>query len=152
MNATLRKAIILFKLKLKFATVSLAATAFDFLFYSFFVLLILPDDGSPSTRQKIIIVTAVGAFIGMLINFFMQKRFVFDLQRKVSVALMLAIGVSLGGVFLNTSIVAFLSDYDFFLQSKFHKILPKITATGLVFFYNFYLKRYVFEKRFFSVD
>jgi len=152
MNEFLRKIFILFRLKLKFAAVSLVATAFDIGFYSTFIFFILPADGTEATSTEMTVIAAIGSFCGMLINFFLQKRFVFDLQRKVSTAFIMAICVSLVGVFLNASIVAFLSKYEFFMQSGLYKILPKIIATGIVFFYNFYLKRYVFEKRVFSVD
>ncbi len=152
MNGFLRKIFILFKLKLKFAAVSLVATVFDFAFYSTFILLIFPLDGTEATRTEMITITAIGSFIGMLINFFLQKRFVFDLQRTVSTAFILALCVSLVGVSINTGIVAWLSQYAFFVQDGLFKILPKIIATGTVFFYNFYMKRFVFEKRFFSVD
>lgn len=152
MNEFLRKIFILFKLKLKFAAVSLVATAFDIGFYSTFILLIFPADGTEATDTEMTLAAAGGSLCGMLINFFLQKRFVFDLQRKISIAFILAICVSLVGVSLNTGIVALLSKYEFFMQSGLYQILPKIIATGIVFFYNFYMKRYVFEKRFFSVD
>ena len=152
MQEVIRKIFILFKLKLKFAAVSLVATGFHFVFYSLFVLVIFPADGTPATSKEITIITAIGAFIGMLINFFMQKRFVFDLQRTVSSAFILALMVSLVGIAINTGIVAWLTKYSFFMQSGLHKLLPQLIATGTVFFYNFYLKRFIFEKRFFSVD
>ena len=152
MNEFLRKIFILFKLKLKFAAVSLVATSFDFLFYSTFVLLIFPLDGTDATRTEMITVTAIGGCIAVLINFFLQKRFVFDLKRKVSTTFILALCISLLGIVANTGIVAWLSKYAFFVQDGFYRILPKIIATGIVFFPNFYMRRFVFEKRFFSID
>ncbi len=155
MSEFLRKIFILFKLKLKFATVSLAATTFDIVFYSTFILYIFPMDGTDATAAEIKYTAAIGAFIGMLINFFLQKRFVFDLNRKISTAFTLALCVSLIGIFINTNIVTWLSQYTLFMQDGLYglyKILPKLIATGIVFFYNFYMKRFIFEKRFFSVD
>lgn len=152
MDDFLHKVFKLFQLKIKFAMVSLVATGFDFLLYGLFVLIIFPADGTPTTREEMIAITLCGAFCGMLINFFLQKRFVFDLKRKVSTAFILAICVSLGGIALNAGIVAWLSNFAWFLSSDFHKLLPKIIATGTVFLYNFYLKRLVFEGRVFEVD
>ena len=147
-----QKIFILFKLKLKFAAVSLVATSFDFLFYSTFVLLICPLDGTAATRKEMIVITAVSASLAVLINFFLQKRFVFDLQRKVSITFILALCLSSLVIVANIVIVAWLSKYAFFLQTEFYKLLPKIIATVVIFFPNFYLRRFVFEKRFFSVD
>jgi putative flippase GtrA len=85
----------------------------------------------------------------MIVNFFLQKRFVFALQRKVHTAFILAIVVSLGGIALGTLIIWALNHWPFF---QVHQYITKLCATGLVFFYNFYLKRFVFEKRFLSFD
>ncbi|GJM34708.1 MAG: hypothetical protein DHS20C18_37090 [Saprospiraceae bacterium] len=87
--------------------------------------------------------------VGMVINFLLQKRFVFTLQRSVSKAFGLAILVSLGGMVLSTGIIYLLSRVDFFVDRQY---LAKLSATGIVFFYNFYLKRFVFEKRFITSD
>ncbi len=142
----------LFKLKIKFAAISLVATVFYFLFYSLFVLIILPADGTPATATEIIIVTAAGDFIGILINFFMQKRFVFDLQRTLTAAFFMALAASLLGMALRTGIVAWLVNYEFFMQTNWHKLLPQIVAIIVSFFYNFYVKRFIFEKRWFSTE
>lgn len=152
MSEFLRKIFILFKLKLKFAAVSLVATSFDFLFYSTFILTIFPLDGTEATRKEMIVITAISGCIAVLINFFLQKRLVFNLKRKVSTTFILAMCLSLLGIVANTIIVAWLSKYDFFVQGGFYKVLPKIIATGVVFIPNFYLRRFVFEKRFFSID
>lgn len=152
MDDFLRKIYKLFRLKVKFALVSLVATSFDLLFYSLFVLVILAADGTPASPREMTVVTFVGAFCGMLINFFLQKRFVFDLKRKVSTAFILAVCVSLVGILLNTGIVGFFSKIDWFTAEEWRKILPKLFATGTVFFYNFYMKRLVFEGRVFAVD
>lgn len=126
----------LFFLKIKFATTSLVATTVDVgLFYvltSFFNMESVPA-------------TLIAASCGMVINFFMQKRFVFALKRGLYTAFTLSILVSLSGVALDVLIVWFLSRFPFF---QVYVILPKLIAKGLIFFYNFYLKRYVFEGRF----
>ena len=129
----------LFLLKAKFALTSSVATLVDYLLYLALVYTILPPVHS----------NIISASCGMVLNFFLQKRFVFDLQRKLSTAFIMAVTVSIGGIILGTTIIYFLTKMDFFQQ---HQYITKLMATGIVFFYNFYLKRFVFEKRFFSVD
>ena len=92
-----------------------------------------------------VIANVISYSCGMVINFILQRRFIFDLQRKVSTAFIGSLIVSLGGLALSTLIIYILNQYSFFQELT---ILAKIIATGIVFFYNFYLKRYVFEKKF----
>jgi putative flippase GtrA len=134
--AKLRK---LFLLKVKFAMTSSVATLLDYSLYLLLVYTIL--EPVPSN--------IVSASCGMIANFFLQKRFVFVLQRKLQSAFLLAILVSLGGIALGTAIIWGLNHFAFF---QTHQYLTKLCATGLVFFYNFYLKRFAFEKRFISFD
>lgn len=129
----------LFFLKVKFAMTSSVATLVDYGLYLALVYSVL----SP------VLSNIVSASCGMIVNFFLQKRFVFNLQRKVSTAFALAILVSLGGIALGTTIIWVLNHWAFF---QIHQYLTKLVATGVVFFYNFYLKRFVFEKRFLSFD
>jgi putative flippase GtrA len=134
--AKLRK---LFLLKVKFAMTSSVATLLD---YSLYLILVY-------TLLKPVPSNIVSASCGMIANFFLQKRFVFVLQRKLQSAFLLAILVSLGGIALGTAIIWGLNHFAFF---QTHQYLTKLCATGLVFFYNFYLKRFAFEKRFISFD
>ena len=126
-------------LKAKFATTSVIATAVEYLLYTIFRF-----GGMDKQVGQIISYSC-----GMIVNFLLQKRFVFDLKRSVSKAFILAMLVSLGGMALNFTIFSLLLKLPFFEQYDY---LAKLCATGLVFFYNFYLKRFVFEKRFFTVD
>jgi putative flippase GtrA len=134
--AKLRK---LFLLKVKFAMTSSVATLLDYSLYLLLVYTIL--EPVPSN--------IVSASCGMIANFFLQKRFVFVMQRKLQSAFLLAILVSLGGIALGTAIIWGLNHFAFF---QTHQYLTKLCATGLVFFYNFYLKRFAFAKRFISFD
>ena len=129
----------LFLLKTKYATASLVATAVEYSLYAFFKYL-----GLSKQMAQICSYTC-----GMILNFILQKRFVFDLKRSLTSAFLLAMLVSIGGMGLNFLIFTSLLQIPFFNEYDY---LAKIGATGVVFFYNFYLKRYVFEKRFFSVD
>lgn len=81
----------------------------------------------------------------MLINFVLQRFFVFDVRRKVRTVFLIAALVSLGAITLSSVLFIGLTSLPFFAKNHF---LAKGIATGIVFFYNFYLKRYAFEKRF----
>ena len=83
--------------------------------------------------------------IAIVINFLLQRKFVFSLHGSVSKTFVMSVMVSIGGLLLSTAIVYGLTQVTFYLEQQY---LTKLIATGLVFFYNFYLKRYVFEKRF----
>jgi putative flippase GtrA len=81
----------------------------------------------------------------MVINFFFQKRFVFSLQGSVFRTFLMSIMISMGGLLISTSIVYGLTQFQFYWERQY---LTKLFAIMLVFFYNFYLKRLVFEKCF----
>lgn len=119
----------------KFALSGALATAIDYFLY----LLLVHIHWSPLYAN----ITSYTASV--LVNFGMQKRFVFDLQRSVSKAFVLAMLVSLIGMGISTFIVVTLSTWTVFDGRQY---LIKLTATGIVFIYNFYFKRYVFEKKF----
>jgi putative flippase GtrA len=121
----------------KFAGSGMLATALDYGLYLVLVYSIF----SPVTANLTSYSCAIVA------NFLMQKRFVFELRRPVRQAFVLSMLVSLGGLLLSTAIIHRLSLVPFFLVRQY---LTKLLATGIVFFYNFYLKRFVFERRFFD--
>lgn len=123
-------------MKMKYATTSLVATAVDF--GMFFLLL-------DQFGIQLVLAQAIAYSCGMLVNFFLQKKFIFELNRKLSKVFILAMSVSIGGMLLSTLLIFLLAKIPFL---GMHTLLLKILVTGLVFFYNFYLKRYAFEKRF----
>ena len=125
----------LFLLKAKFALSSLVATSVNIGLYMLLVNKVLPPVPSE----------VIAYSVAVIINFILQKRFVFDLRRKLSHAFWLSMLVSLGGLLLSTGIIYSLNLVEFF-QDK--QLITKLCAVGIVFFYNFYFKRYVFEKRF----
>ena len=139
MNRTIAFLKKLFLLKVKFAMTSSVATLID---YSLYLLLVY-------TLFQPVPSNIISSSCGMVVNFFLQKQFVFDLKRKLYTAFFLAIAVSIGGIALGTSIIWALNHWNFF---QVHQYITKLCATGLVFFYNFYLKRFVFEKRFLTFD
>jgi putative flippase GtrA len=125
----------LLRLKLRFAMTSVVATAVDYTLY----LILVDRVFEPVVANVVSFSTAV------LVNFTLQKRFVFALRRKTWVVFVLAILVSIGGLILSTGIIAGLNQSAFFRGRQY---LTKLVATGIVFFYNFYLKRFAFEKTF----
>ena len=125
----------LFLLKLKFAGSSSVATFIDYILYLTLVHRVLVPGWA----------NVVSSGVGMLINFLLQKRYVFDLQRKVHKALFISLATSVIGIGLSTAIVVSLSKLAFFYEMQF---VTKAIATGVVFFYNFYMKRFAFERKF----
>ena len=126
----------LFAMKLRYVSASLIATMVDYSLYG-----LLTWQGLSPVAAHIPSFTA-----GMVTNFLLQKKYVFELQRKTHIAFGMAVLVSLGGLLLTTVLIGWLVHFEFFHQYHF---LAKVGASGVVFFYNFYLKRFIFEKRFF---
>ncbi len=133
-QARIQKLKSLIQLKLKFAGSSSFATIVD---YSFYQILIYKNF-SPASAN----ITSSGT--GMIINFFLQKKYVFELNRKVSFAFAISLASSLLGLALSTTMIHNLSKMVFFSENQF---ITKAIVTGCVFFYNFYMKRFAFEKR-----
>ncbi|MCB9275643.1 MAG: GtrA family protein [Lewinellaceae bacterium] len=125
----------LFKMKLRFAMTGAIATSVDYVVY----LLLVNRFFSP------VVSNIISYSSGMVVNFMLQKRFVFQLQGSVRRAFLLSVLVSLGGMAISTGIIYGLNTMAFFARYQF---ITKLCATGTVFFYNFYFKRYVFERKF----
>ena len=123
-------------MKTKFAASSGVATLVDM---GLFALL------AKITSIPVEIINIISSLVGMIINFLLQKKFIFELNRKVRTAFILSLLVSFGGIFISTSIIHFLKSFQIFQSFP---IFAKIIPTGIVFFYNFYLKRFSFEKKF----
>lgn len=123
-------------LKARYATASAIATAFEYGIYS---LLIYLMQFKPASAH---IISYASSMLG---NFLMQRYFVFDVKRSVKTVFFLALMVSLGAITLSSFLFIGLTSVDFFAKNHF---LAKAIATGIVFFYNFYMKRFAFEKRF----
>jgi len=125
----------LFFVKIRYMSASFIATVVDYSLY-----------GLLSWRGLSPVAAHIPSFsVGMVTNFLLQKKYVFELQRKTHVAFGMAVLVSLGGLLLSSLLIKWLTLIPFFARYHF---VAKVGASGLVFFYNFYLKRYVFEKRF----
>ncbi|MAZ37370.1 MAG: hypothetical protein CL842_07965 [Crocinitomicaceae bacterium] len=118
----------------KFGASSVVATGADILLFTFVFTQFLPVFESE----------ILSGFIGMLINFVLQKRFVFHLQRNQYLAFFMSVGFSLFGLFLGGFLIQSLVKIELLAT---YLILPKLILTGFKFFFNYYTKRWVFEKK-----
>ncbi|HMR43965.1 MAG TPA: GtrA family protein [Saprospiraceae bacterium] len=125
----------LLRLKVRFALTSSIATGLDYVLY----LVLVHWFFSPVVSNIISYSSAA------LMNFWMQKRFIFELNRKVQNVFLMTMTISVGGLLLSTLIIYLLNLFPFFQQYQF---VTKLLTTGIIFFYNFYLKRFAFEGRF----
>jgi len=83
--------------------------------------------------------------IGIITNFILQKRFVFMLKRKVYVTFILSVSFSIFGLIAGTFLIHYFAKIDFFSN---HKYYNKLLVTVMIFIYNFYTKRFAFEKEY----
>ena len=121
-------------MKVKFAMSSSVATLVDYVLYQVLVRYLFSPVAS----------NLISATVGMVINFFLQKKYIFELKRSVNIAFIISLLVSVGGIGISTIIIHFLNNSEMLSGNQY---IIKAIATGTVFFYNFYLKRFAFEKR-----
>lgn len=117
----------------KFLSTSLIATGVDFTLYSI-LLFILPPVGAHFCSST----------TGMVVNFILQKKFVFDLKRGLKTSFVLSLLFSVGGIFLGASIIYLLTLLTFFAQ---YPLVAKCVAIGVTFFYNYETKKIAFGER-----
>lgn len=120
--------------KLKFASTSAVATAVDFVLY-----LVLVYGGLAETVSNVI-----SASCGFLVNFILQRRYVFALKRKLRMAFLISVSSSLIGIGISTGLIYLFNKVPFL---NAHQYITKLLVIGIMFFYNFYTKRFAFEKR-----
>jgi putative flippase GtrA len=118
--------------KIPFAMTGLVATGINYGMYLFLVDRILPPGPA----------TVIAYSSSVVLNFFLQRYFVFELRRSLRSAFVLSMGVSVVGLFLDWMIVVGLHKFPLVGDQEW---IIKLVATGIVFFYNFYAKRRVFE-------
>ena len=118
----------------KFGASSVVATAIDILLFTFVFTKFLPVFESE----------ILSGFIGMLVNFVLQRRFVFHLQRNQYIAFFMSVGFSLFGLFLGGFLIESLVKVELLAT---YLILPKLMVTGFKFIFNYLTKRWVFEKK-----
>ncbi len=120
--------------KIKFAITSSIATIIDHLIYILLINWFIES-----------IANLISYSIGMVINFMLQKKFIFILRRKLHITFIISIFFSLLGLLITTLLIHLFSKNTFFSQ---HKYINKLLVTGIVFIYNFYTKRFAFEKEY----
>lgn len=118
--------------KLRFAFTSAFVTILDYFFY----LLLFYFFFSP------VISNIISYSLLMVLNFFLQKKFVFTLKGKSGVVFIQSMVFSIIGLLLSTLMIGGLNEFNFFYQYQF---FTKLLVTGIVFFYNYYTKRFAFE-------
>lgn len=119
---------------MRFAFSSIIATSLD---HSLFVILVHVGVGAGVSN-----LFSQGA--GMVVNFILQKQFIFNLKRSAWIAFILSLCFSFLGLLFGSLIVHLLTQLPVVDQFQY---LGKIIATGIVFFYNYFTKRFAFERR-----
>lgn len=119
---------------MKFGASSSIATVVDYVLYQILVRFLF----GPAVSN------VISASVGMIINFFLQKRFIFQLRRDARMAFVISVLVSVLGIFISTQIITYLTSHQYFNGNQY---VIKAVATGIVFFYNFYMKRFAFERK-----
>lgn len=118
----------------RFALASFAATGVD---YTVFWLLIVYGK-DPVTAQPI------SAFCGMLLNFSLQRRFVFELKRRLPAAFMISLAFSVFSLATGTWLMSVFIQFNFF---RSFPLAAKVPITMAVFLLNFFSKRFAFERK-----
>lgn len=120
--------------KVKFAFTSVVATAFDYILY----LILFYNFFSPEVSNIISYSCAV------LLNFMLQKKYVFRIKGKIQTTFLFSMMFSLIGLVLSTILISALNKIDVLFHYQY---LTKVIVTGVIFFYNYYTKRFAFEGR-----
>ena len=139
-DSTFQKLKELFFLKFKFALTSSVATLVDYGLFNIFSYLVFSHLDNRATISHILSFS-----IAVIVNFYLQRKFIFEMKRTLNKTFLLALLVSFVGLILSTILIKYLDGFPFFHQYQF---ITKLVVTGVFFFYNFYFKRFVFEKKF----
>ena len=120
--------------KLKFGLTSIITTAIDHIIYLILIRYLIESKAH-----------FISYGIGIIINFLLQKSFVFMLRRRVYIAFIMSVLFSIIGLLAGTMLIHNFAKIEFFSN---HKYLNKLAVTGIIFIYNFYTKRFAFEKEY----
>lgn len=119
-----------------FGGVSSIATLLDFVLFRFVFYYVLP----------LFWAEILASLIGMVLNFFLQKKYVFELKRKSYTAFFLSLLFSLIILFFGGFILTQLTKIELFAT---YISLAKLSTMGIKFLFNFFSKQWVFEKKLF---
>ena len=123
---------------LRFVATGVIASAIDYVLY------LLLTEGAGWTPVHANLVSYPSS---VLVNFLLQRRFVFQQKRATWAAFGLSMLVSVGGWMLSTGLIYAMNQIPLFRGNQY---VIKLIDKGLIFFYNYYFKRFAFERRFVS--
>jgi putative flippase GtrA len=81
---------------------------------------------------------------GMLINFFIQNRFIFNRKRGLKEAFFISLSFSMIAITLSSLSIHVLLNTSFF---ETYPIIAKLLVSGFIFIFNYYTKQFSFEKK-----
>jgi putative flippase GtrA len=118
--------------KLKFASTSAIATTVDYALFFIF------------TYAGLLLHLAhfFAYAIASTLNFLLQKKYIFELNRKVHHAFLISVSFSIISLLLSTGLIYLLGKVSLW---QGYPIIPKLITTGIIFFFNFYTKKFAFE-------
>lgn len=144
----IKKTTILFA---KFAVAGAMASVVNFIVFNVLIYLVFSLDQADMTalesRWKTVFSDMAAYASGVLFNYALHKRYIFEQRRKPSTTFALYLFVSGIGMALSAGLTWLFVKITFFATYPY---IMKIMTMGLVFIYNFFSKRFAFEKRFFS--
>lgn len=115
---------------LKFFGTSIIATGVDLLLYSGLIYFLTPA-----------ISNLISAGVGLLINFTLQHKFVFNPSNPIFKSFALSLIFSLCGLLFGTILIYLFTNYTFLKETP---IIAKIITTGIIFFYNYFTRKFAF--------
>ena len=124
----------IFKRITKFGLASSLATAVDFLLFRFVLYELIP----------LFYAELFASLVGMIINFFVQKKFVFELRRNAVAAFGLSLLSSFIILLLGSVLITQLNKIAWLAA---HISVAKIIVIGTKFIFNFIVKQWIFEKK-----
>lgn len=107
------------------------------------------DRTSLEFKRMSVVADMISYASGVLFNYVLHKRYIFEQKRSESATFILYLLVSAGGIAISAGLTWIFVKMPFFAHRP---QLMKITTMGLVFIYNFFSKRFAFEKRIFSSE
>lgn len=114
----------------RFFGTSVIATGVDFLLYSALI------QGLSPTLSNLISATA-----GLLTNFFLQKRYVFNPRNTWYTSLVLSTLFSVLGLGIGTGLIYIMTNFTLLSEKP---LIAKVISTALIFFYNYFTKKIAF--------
>ena len=123
---------------LKFFGSSVIATGADLLLYSGLICVLTPT-----------ISNIISAGVGLLINFTLQHKFVFNPSNPIFKSFILSLIFSLCGLSFGTSLIYLFTNYTFLKEIP---IIAKIITIGIIFFYNYFTRKFAFGHKEDKVD